>query len=480
MVPTQVLVVLLAIALGMAGCRRAEAARVGMPRWARRRTSALEPQRGIHKIRHVVIIMQENRSFDNYFGTYPGADGIPMHHGRPAVCVPDPPLGHCVRPFYDRSIHDQGGPHHADAALDDIDGGRMDGFVRTVARSGHLGCMAGHTRSCGFDPRRPNVLGYHDYRQIPNYWTYAHYFVLQDHMFEPNYGYSLPAHLWMVSGWSARCSDTSEPESCRTDIFDPGLPNARHPRYAWTDLTYLMKRYHVSWRYYVAAGAQPDCPSGRMHCPTRRQSYRSTSDLWNPLPGFVDVHQDGQVRDVQPEHRFFAAARRGRLPDVAWVVPNRADSEHPPASIRRGEAWVTKLINAVMRSREWRSSVIFLAWDDWGGFYDNVVPPKVDAAGYGLRVPGLVISPYARRGYIDHQTLSFDAYLRFIEDDFMHGARLDPLTDGRPDSRPDVRENAPVLGNLERDFNFSRRPRRPVFLPPHPQPPYRFPEPVRR
>jgi phospholipase C len=111
---------------------------------------------------------------------------------------------------------------------------------------------------------------------------------------------------------------------------------------------------------------------------------------------------------------------------------------------------------------------IFLAWDDWGGFYDHVTPPSVDANGYGLRVPGIVISPYAKTGYIDHQTLSFDAYLKFIEDDFLDGARIDPATDGRPDSRPDVRENAPQLGDLTQDFDFSQPPRAPLVLAANP------------
>ena len=122
-----------------------------------------------------------------------------------------------------------------------------------------------------------------------------------------------------------------------------------------------------------------------------------------------------------------------------------------------------------MRSPEWDSTAIFLAWDDWGGFYDHVVPPTVDRNGYGLRVPGLVISPYAKRGYIDHQRLSFDAYAKFIEDDFLNSQRLDPKTDGRPDPRPDVRENKGILGNLAYDFNFTQRPHRPVLLPPHPK-----------
>lgn len=111
----------------------------------------------------------------------------------------------------------------------------------------------------------------------------------------------------------------------------------------------------------------------------------------------------------------------------------------------------------------------YRAQDDWGGFYDHVAPPQVDSLGYGLRVPGLVISPYAKSGYIDHQTLSFDAYLKFIEDDFLHGQRLNPKTDGRPDSRPDVRENAPILGNLVNDFDFNQTPRKPLVLPVHPK-----------
>ena len=163
------------------------------------------------------------------------------------------------------------------------------------------------------------------------------------------------------------------------------------------------------------------------------------------------------------------AAKTGTLPAVSWIVPSGPNSDHPPASVHRGQAYVTALINAAMRGPDWNSTAIFLSWDDWGGFYDNVVPPAVDQNGYGLRVPGLVISPYARKGYIDHQTLSSDAYLKFIEDDFLSGSRLNPSTDGRPDPRPDVREIAPILGNLVQDFNFSQAPRAPVLLPTNPR-----------
>jgi phospholipase C len=145
-------------------------------------------------------------------------------------------------------------------------------------------------------------------------------------------------------------------------------------------------------------------------------------------------------------------------------------SEHPEtALIRPGQTYVTGLIYTIMQSPAWKSSAIFVTWDDWGGFYDNARPLRLDKEGYGLRVPAFMISPYAKHGYVDHQTLSFDAYAKLIEDIFLGGQRLNPHTDGRPDPRPDVRENAPHLGNLLSEFNFSQPARNPEMLPVHPK-----------
>jgi phospholipase C len=168
--------------------------------------------------------------------------------------------------------------------------------------------------------------------------------------------------------------------------------------------------------------------------------------------------------------KYFEAAKAGTLPEVSWIVPEDAVSDHPANSIHAGQAYVTSLINAAMQGPDWNSTAIFLSWDDWGGFYDHVAPPKIDRNGYGLRVPGLVISPYAKKGYIDHQTLSFDAYLKFIEDRFLGGQRIDPKTNGRPDRRPSVRENIPELGDLRNDFDFNQPPRPPLILPVDPPP----------
>jgi phospholipase C len=430
---------------------------------------------GIHKIRHVVVIMQENRSFDSYFGTYPGADGIPMRNGVPTVCVPDPATGSCVRPYHDPSERDAGGPHDHTDAVQDIDHGKMDGFIARARAGRRIACLR-HVDApeCSLAPDKPDVMGYHDAREIPNYWAYARHFVLQDHLFEPDTSWSLPAHLFLVSGWSAKCSRRDMPVSCVNAIQDPVAPpgesqntNGAIPDYAWTDLTYLLHRYHVSWRYYVVKGSQPDCDDDGMACSPVRQSA-TTPGIWNPLPWFDTVRDDGQLRDVAPLQSFLASARKGTLPSVSWVVPSQAVSEHPPALVDDGQAYVTNLVNTIMRGPDWRSTAIFLSWDDWGGFYDHVRPPKVDENGYGLRVPGLVISPYARRGFVDDQMLSHDAYLKFIEDDFLAGRRIDPRTDGRPDPRPDVRERAKILGDLALDFDFSQRPRPPLILAPRP------------
>jgi phospholipase C len=426
---------------------------------------------GIHKIKHIVVIMQENRSFDSYFGTFPGADGIPMSNGVPAVCVPDPAIGGCDRPYHDTADLNHGGPHGATNATADINGGKMNGFV-VQAEHATKGCRDPNNPACATG-RTSDVMGYHTGQEIPNYWTYAKDFVLQDHMFEPNASWSLPSHLFLVSEWSAHCTQHGNPASCHNALQNPGSPPkkkaaAKPPIYAWTDLTYLLHENHVPWAYYVMKGTEPDCKdSVAMTCAAVKQNAK-TPGIWNPLPYFDTVKADRQEGNIQDLSAFYRAAQAGTLPAVSWIAPSGKVSEHPPSLVSAGQTYVTGLINAMMKGSDWSSTAIFLTWDDWGGFYDQAQPPVVDQNGYGLRVPGIVISPYARQGVIDHQTLSFDAYDKFIEDDFLHGQRIDPRTDGRPDPRPDVRENVKILGNLTADFDFSQPPRPPVILPVNP------------
>ena len=408
------------------------------------RTPAARPEPGIHKISHVIVITQENRSFDNYFGTFRGADGIPA-----GVCLPDPRHGRCRTPWADHHDSNGNNPHGEAPFQGDYDGGKMDGFVAVAEQ---MLCQPKPSKC------HPDVMGYHVGTDLPNYWAYAKYFVLQDHMFEAPGSWSLPSHLYEVSAWSAKCARTGVPMSCRGTAMPPERLPSRPTPFAWTDITWLLHRHHVSWGYYLDHGAVT-VSLGNPH---------GTSVHFNPLPGFTDVHEDHQLGKIRPLKMFYQQAKAGTLPKVAWVAPDFRDSEHGRALVSTGQAYVTRIINAIMRSPDWKSCAIFVTWDDWGGFYDHVQPPRIDGQGYGFRVPALVISPYAKHGFIDHQILSSDAYLKFIEDDFLGGERLDPATDGRPDPRPVVRENVTILGNLYNDFDFTQPPRPPMILKPCP------------
>ncbi len=415
-------------------------------------------------IEHVIIIMQENRSFDHYFGTYPGANGIP-----PGYCDPDPKTGNCVVPFHTSNVNSSGGGHGHASMNFDVDNGKMDGFIELEERA--------HPHKCG-DPTVPtctiDVAAWHDAREIPNYWTYAANFVLQDAMFEPVTAYSLPAHLFLVSEWSAYCTTANEPSSCSNYLANFPWSGSQQPTlpFAWTDLTYLFHNAGVSWGYHFVTGQEPDCLDGDSLSCTPGVMTSSTQSYWSPLANFDTVKANGETGNVQSVANYYAAASMPGcgLPAVSWVVPASSMSEHPPHSIADGQAYVTSLVNAVMSGDCWASSAIFVTWDDWGGFFDHVMPPHVDENGYGFRVPGLTISPYAIRGLIDHQTLSFDAYVKFIEDLFLNGQRLDPTTDGRADPRPAVRENNRILGDLATEFDFNQTPLPPLLLPEYPPP----------
>jgi len=425
--------------------------------------AAALPIDGIQNIQHVVMIMQENRSFDSYFGTYPGANGIPA-----GVCVPNPASKKCVAPFHNTNNLDSGGPHGKASAVKDINGGLMNGFLETADAA--KSCTSPNPR-CSCPTTGPasceDLIGYHDGREIPNYWTYAKNFVLQDNMFESAISWSAPEHNFLVSGWSASCPlENPDPRACTSNLDQPG-PRPRN----WTDITYLLHKAGVSWRYYVYEGNEPDCVNDEsLTCEPVKQGPK-TPGIWNPLAEFTDVKEDGQSGNIQGLGSFWSSVHNTSqcsLPNVSWVTPDQEVSEHPPALLSAGQAYVTTMVNAIMRSPCWGSTAILISWDDWGGFYDHVVPPAVDENGYGLRVPGLVISPYARAGYVDKQLLSHDAYLKFIEDDFLNKGRLNPATDGRPDGRPDTREESAGLGSLANDFNFNQAPRAPILLATHP------------
>ena len=353
----------------------------------------IDPDLGINNITHVIVVVQENRSFDHYFGTFPGADGIPRNaNGQFTTCVPDPEAHQCWFPYHDTNEFDAGGPHGVLASRLDVNGGKMDGFVQSLEATGntcthHPGSFPCRQTQLG-PAGQPDILGYHTAHEIPNYWAYAKHFVLQDHMYAPSDSWTVPSHLYLVSGWSATCPNLNDPMSCRSDVQFPGhnaappghkmwIPEDGPPRpYVWADITWLLNEHNVSWAYYVGSATclRPGCgPS---------PDQEDTAPVQNTLPGFKTVAVDHQLENVQSNANYFASAADGTLPSVSWVMPTENVSEHPPDNIADGESLVTKVVNAAMKGPDWLHTAIFITWDDWG----RLLRPRRTAKGGRERV----------------------------------------------------------------------------------------------
>jgi phospholipase C len=317
-------------------------------------------------------------------------------------------------------------------------------------------------------------MGYHTGAEIPNYWDYAKHYMLQDRMFAPTDSWTLPSHLYLISAWSAKCTNLTTPDpdasSCTTNIDHPGGMEGKpfgvvdDMQYRWASIPWLLDKADVPWGYYVGQDTclQPECP---------QSGPEETPRSWMAISGFRNVAYTNSLDKIRTYPDFFQRAASGTLPAVSWVVPFKGTSEHPTHPVDQGQAWVTQVVNAVMQGppQQWEHTAIFVTWDDWGGFYDHVKPPVIDHWGYGLRVPGLVISPWVRRSNnIDDQLLSFDAYLKLIEDRFLGSRRLDGKNEGWPDPRPTIREAVPQLGDLANEFDFSQQPIPPLVLDPNP------------
>ncbi len=363
-------------------------------------------------IHHFVVLLQENHTFDNYFGTYPGADGIP-----PGVCMPvNPRKGPkpCVRPFHigNRSIIDL--DHSEYSARLDLYRGQMSGFVR-----------AQHVRS-GSDSQ---TMGYYNGSDVPFYWNVADRYVLFDHFFSSALAGSFLNHVFWVAGTGSTSQTVPRQGLQLTTIFD------------------RLQRAGVSWKFYI----QDYNPAINYRTMAKQKdANRESQAIWCTLldiPRFLD---DPALRShIVDISQYYTDLRDGTLPQVAYVTA-AGTSEHPPGSLITGQRFVRGLVNSLMSSSAWDSSAFMVAYDDWGGWYDHVRPPRRDAYGDGFRVPALLISPYARRHMIDHTPLDFTSMLKFIEQNWS----LRPLT------RVDATARS-FMGA----FDFSQPPRRPAIIP---------------
>ena len=286
------------------------------------------------QIKHVIIIMQENRSFDHYFGTFPGANGIP-----PGTCVPlDPakPGSKCVEPFHDKRDSNGGGPHQSKDATADLDDGitkaKLDGFVASQTKGGRVfysECAAGTYPADSCYPllasfKHHEVMGYHTDKEIPNYWAYAKSFVLQDAMFSGERSWSVPQHLDLTSEWSASCTNGADASTCQSDIGDYVQANS----YPWVTLFQLLDKYSVSWKYYLGEGMEPDCEAGEVMCPPVGQGPLVPS-IFNPTPSYAYVKRMGSTYLAQhvQDTAFFCRCAKST---VAFGV-----LDHPVLRIQR-------------------------------------------------------------------------------------------------------------------------------------------------
>jgi len=307
----------------------------------------------------VFVIMKENHAFDNYFGTFPGADGIP-----PGVSLPDG-NGGTVSPHWIDADWTNDFPHSRTAMLDAWNNGSNDRFAVVAARWGF--------------GRAFESMGYYDEQQIPYYWQVARDFTLADHYFQPMFGPTVPNRIFSIAGTNAGL-ETNVIQFSSFDqmtIFDQ------------------LQAKGISWRYY--------------HVP---------SSFHAPLPTYfkgIDSSQ-AMLDRVIPMDRLLPDFRSGDFAQVTYVDPSDSAtiSEHPAQNVSRGESWTQSVIDALMSSIVWSTTAIFLTWDESGGFYDHVPPPQVDDLGYGFRVPMIVVSPYAIRGSVDHQVMDHTSILKFI------------------------------------------------------------------
>jgi phospholipase C len=381
------------------------------------------------QIKHIVFFVKENRTFDNYFGTFPGANGTRVATTSTGQTVP---LQHETDSIPDID-------HSSTGAIMAYDGGKMDKFNLLNSKSKPAGAYGN------------NSLTQFYQQDIPNYWSYAQQFVLGDAMFSSLLGPSFPNHLYSVAAQSGGAVNNPKTDKnigtlgnankgwgCdiqnqQVEVKDSqGNTQLQEACFNFKTLADELDAGGYSWRYYAP-------PAG------------NSGYIWSSFDAIKHIRYGPDWKFVVPTEQFMADASSGTLPTVSWIVTPGQVSEHAPASVCVGENWTVQMLNALMQGPDWSSTAVFLTWDDFGGLYDHVAPQQVDGYGLGFRVPLLVISPYAKKGFIDHTQYEYSSFLRFAEDQ-LHLAQLT----GRDKA----------ASNMYAAFDFSQQPRAPVVLQP--------------
>jgi len=373
-------------------------------------------------IKHIIIIVQENRSFENLFAGYPNADA-PLygytHAGKQVALKPI-------------ALTNPADPSHGwKSAIADWDNGKMDGFD-TQGRGSRL-----------------QPYSYVDRQSVKPYWTMAQSYVLADKMYPTEFGGSFTAHLELIAGTDQLSSTEAEagnpsntpwgcdaPPSTQTNVVNQQRQQRLGPFPCFTQFTTMADNLDaagVSWKFYApqTIGCTKDCNGGGL--------------LWSAFDAISAVRygQDWSRNIVNPETQILKDAANGNLASVSWVVPDWQNSDHGAAASDTGPSWVAAIVNTIGKSKYWNSTAIVALWDDWGGWYDDSPPPQLDYEGLAIRVPCIIISPYARAGTVSHTQYEFGSILKFAEQTF--GLQSLNHTDARATSIGDA-------------FNFKQTP----------------------
>ncbi len=363
-------------------------------------------------IQHMIVVMQQNHTYDNYFGTYPGGEGVPVNTCMP-VSLSDPANNLCILPFYIGEYPLSDLSHGSRTFFEQYNNGLMNGFIEAQNRRNLDGKLS---------------MAYFDDHELSYYWNLADEYVLFDRYFSSAHSGSIMNRLFWTTG-------------------TPGDGTNNIPSNGYGDIPTIFDKLEergISWKFYIN-NYDPNL------------DYRSLAELtylppqiqWVPLLGFDRFLDDPQLSSrIVDLKEYYEDLNRGTLPAVSYVLLLGA-TEHPISDVTLGQRVTRTMIQTLMQSDAWNSSAFFITYDDWGGWYDHVPPPQVDKYGLGFRVPALLVSPYARKGHVEHTQLEHASFLKFIEENW----GIPPL------ATRDAHAN-----NFLAAFDFSNKPRAPEFI----------------